>query len=107
MKDFIDPVNLKVVGISYKTAPVEVREKLTFTEKSLEKALGAAKEKEEISAKLKEVRTSEDFKVGIAYHKLVNRIKKKKTESQKKEYAKFAQKYPDTFYGKQAAELAE
>src|SRR5690625_4141792 len=44
----VDHVHILKVGFNYKTAPVEIREKLTFTEESLHQAMMELKERKSI-----------------------------------------------------------
>ena len=73
----------------------------------LAKAMSGTEEGTAASAKEKELKTNEAYKIGQAYNRLIAKLQRYPEAVQKREYAKFAAKNTDSFYGSQAKDMAQ
>ena len=70
------------------------------------KFLGSDSRANELSELQKEIKKSEDYKIGLELNKLEQKIRSASKVTQKKHYEAFAEKYADSYYGKKAKGLS-
>jgi thiol-disulfide isomerase/thioredoxin len=71
------------------------------------KTLWGTEEGTAASSKEKELKANEAYRIGMAYARLVAKLQRYPGAVQKREYAKFAKKYADSYYGSLAQKMAQ